>query len=86
MIKTYPYIVVLIRFIVGGVFIVASYDKILDPGNFARKISNYHVIPLGLENAIAIILPWVELFIGIGLIGSVLSKQILYLLELFVDF
>ena len=37
MIKTYPYIVVLIRFIVGGVFIVASYDKILDPGNFAYK-------------------------------------------------
>ena len=59
MIKTYPYIVVLIRFIVGGVFIVASYDKILDPGNFAREISNYHVIPFGLENTIAIILPWV---------------------------
>ena len=46
MIKTYPYIVVLIRFIVG-VFIVASYDKILDPGNFAREISNYHFIPFG---------------------------------------
>jgi len=74
MIKIYPYIVVLIRFIVGGVFIVASYDKILDPGNFAREISNYHVIPFGLENTIAIILPWVELFIGIGLIGGVFIK------------
>jgi uncharacterized membrane protein YphA (DoxX/SURF4 family) len=74
MIKTYPYIVVLIRFIVGGVFIVASYDKILDPENFAREISNYHVIPFGLENTIAIILPWVELLIGIGLIGGVFVK------------
>ena len=63
-----PVLILLIRVILGLVFIYASYDKILDPGNFARDIANYHIIPFGLENSIAIILPWIELFIGLGII------------------
>ena len=65
--KIYPYMDVLIRFIIGAIFIWASYDKIIDPGKFAREISNYHVVPFGLENIIAITLPWIELFIGVPL-------------------
>ena len=68
--KIYPYIDVLIRFIIGAIFIWASYDKIIDPGKFAREISNYRIIPFGLENIIAITLPWIELFIGFGLIAG----------------
>ncbi|MEE8341370.1 MAG: MauE/DoxX family redox-associated membrane protein, partial [Candidatus Neomarinimicrobiota bacterium] len=56
------------RILVGGVLIYASLDKIIDPGGFARAIDNYHIIPFGLENIMAIILPWLELFVGIGLI------------------
>ena len=69
--KIYPYMDVLIRFIIGGVFIWASYDKIIDPSKFSREISNYHIVPFGLENSIAIILPWLELIIGIGLITGI---------------
>ena len=61
---------ILLRFMIGGVFIWACHDKIIDPSKFAREISNYHVIPFGLENTIAIILPWLELFIGVGLIAG----------------
>ena len=61
----------LIRCIIGIVFLWACYSKILDPGNFSREIANYHAVPFGLENTIAIILPWVELFIGIGLIAGI---------------
>ena len=61
---------VLFRFMIGGVFIWACHDKIIDPSKFAREISNYHVIPFGLENTIAIFLPWLELFIGVGLIAG----------------
>ncbi len=56
------------RIIIGSVFIYASYDKILEPGQFARNISNYHIVPFGLENTVAIILPWLELIIGLGII------------------
>ena len=70
--KLHPWLIVLIRVLLGVIFIYASYDKILDPGNFARDIANYHIIPFGLENLIAIILPWLELFIGIGLIAGLM--------------
>jgi len=63
-----PYMNFLVRMIIGAVFIWASYDKIIDPEKFSREISNYHIVPFGLENTIAIILPWIELIIGIGLI------------------
>ena len=35
--------------VAGGLYTesLASYDKILDPWNFAREISNYHFIPFG---------------------------------------
>ena len=70
--KFYPWLIVLIRVLIGVIFIYASYDKVLDPGKFARDIANYHIIPFGLENLIAIILPWLELFIGIGLIAGLM--------------
>ena len=69
--KIHPVLILIIRFLLGLIFIYASYDKILDPGKFARDISNYHVVPFGLENTIAIILPWLELIIGLGIIGGV---------------
>ena len=62
------YLILIVRVLLGAVFLWASFDKIMDPSKFARDISNYHIIPFGLENIIAIILPWLEFFIGSGLI------------------
>ena len=45
-------VVLVARLILGGVFIYASIDKILNPGDFAKIINNYHVLPFGLENFI----------------------------------
>ena len=70
--KLHPWLIVLIRILLGIIFIYASYDKILDPGKFARDISNYHLIPMGFENLIALIIPWLELFIGIGLVAGLM--------------
>ena len=70
--KLYPWILLLIRFLLGVIFIYASLDKIIDPGEFARAIGNYHIIPFGLENLIALVIPWLELFIGIGLISGIM--------------
>ena len=80
------------RLVLGVVFIYASYDKILDPSKFARDISNYHFVPFGLENTVAIILPWLELFIGIGIVlgiyidGNTLLSAFLLLLFNFLIF
>ena len=66
------YLIVVVRILLGSVFLWASIDKIIDPSKFARDISNYHIIPFGLENIIAIVLPWLEFFIGSGLILGIL--------------
>ena len=90
--KINPYLILLIRCLLGLVFVYASYDKILDPGKFARDIANYHIVPFGLENSIAIILPWLELLIGAGIIlgifldGSVVLSGSVLILFIFMIF
>ena len=60
MTKVYPIFILITRILLGLIFIIASIDKIIDPAGFARDISNYHFVPFGFENIIAIILPWLE--------------------------
>ena len=80
------YFIICIRLILGSVFLWASFDKIIDPSSFAKNISNYHVVPFGLENTVAIILPWLEFFIGTGMIlgimvnGSIIISSSLLIL------
>ena len=80
------YLIVTTRIILGAVFLWASFGKILEPGDFARSISNYHIVPFGIENIVALILPWLELLIGMGLIlgimvdGSVQISAILLIM------
>jgi putative oxidoreductase len=77
------YLTLFFRIIIGAIFLWASIDKIIDPAKFARDISNYHIVPFGLENTIALILPWLEFFIGTGLLlgimvdGSILISSVL---------
>jgi uncharacterized membrane protein YphA (DoxX/SURF4 family) len=63
-----PWLGFVSRLIVGGVFIYASLDKIVQPDQFARIIFNYHLVPASLINAVALILPWVEFGAGLMLI------------------
>jgi uncharacterized membrane protein YphA (DoxX/SURF4 family) len=60
----------LIRLILGAVFVLASVDKIIHPAAFAQAIYNYQILPDVLINLTAIILPWLELLLGIMLIAG----------------
>jgi len=76
-----------IRLIVGGLFIYASIDKIVNPAEFAKQINNYHIVPFGLENTIALILPWLELVVGIGLIiGFYIEGSTMWIVLLLFSF
>ena len=59
-----------IRLILGAVFVLASVDKIIHPAAFAQAIYNYQILPDALINLTAIILPWLELLLGILLISG----------------
>lgn len=56
------------RLILGAIFIYASIDKIVHPEAFAKAVYNYQVLPDVLINVAAIVLPWLELFVGVALI------------------
>lgn len=59
------------RLILGSVFVYASIDKIYHPTAFAQIVYNYQVIPDALINITAIVLPWLELLLGILLIAGI---------------
>ena len=72
-----------IRWILGIIFIYASYDKILHPQAFALVVYNYQLLPEELINLTALILPWLELLLGVCLIthrliqGTIIISNIL---------
>ncbi len=65
----------LLRLIVGGIFIWAAVTKIADPLSFAQNIRNYRLVGQTLSFATAIILPWLELIAGICLIVGVFPRS-----------
>jgi len=73
------------RLFLGGVFVYASYDKIIHPVSFAEIVYNYQILPDGLLNLVALFLPWMELLVGLLLIlglwlpGAVLACNFLLL-------
>ena len=71
----------LLRFIVGGIFIYASLDKIAHPAQFAQAVYNYQILPGQLINLTALILPWLELIAGLCLICAVLEIPSLVILN-----
>jgi putative oxidoreductase len=71
----YSWVILLIRWIVGGAFIAAGVLKILDPAQFSASIANYRVLPHELNNLVAITLPWVEVIAGLALVGGLWPRS-----------
>ena len=69
------YLLLIIRIILGFIFIYAGAEKISDPEAFAISISNYRLLPTAAINFFAIILPWIELVAGILLIFGIAVKE-----------
>ena len=53
---------------VAVVFLAAALGKIGEAGPFARQIGYYRLLPFGLENVLAITLPWIELVAALALL------------------
>jgi len=66
-----PWLSLLVRVFIGGYFVVAAVPKIIEPLAFATSIMHYGLVPSWSVNAIALILAWLELIAGIGLIMGI---------------
>ena len=76
------WLLLLLRVIVGGVFIWAGALKIADSLGFAQSIENYQVVPHNLAFLIAVVLPWVEVLSGAFLIIGVFKRSSALLISL----
>ncbi|MCX6996385.1 MAG: DoxX family protein [Kiritimatiellaeota bacterium] len=56
------------RWIVGLVFLAACLPKLAAPQALALAIFRYHLLPHGMVNAAAILLPWLELTAAVALL------------------
>jgi hypothetical protein len=59
------------RLILAGIFIYASLDKIAHPAAFAKDVYNYQILPDALINLTALVLPWLEMFLGLCLLAGI---------------
>ena len=79
-----------LRLIVGGIFIYASLDKIADPYTFSKAISSYKFSSLlglsALDNILALILPWLELVLGLFLILGIYTDEVINFIILLMVF
>ena len=66
--KRQPALALLLRFVLGGLLIVAGALKLRAPVAFATEIANYQLFP-GVAPYLAAVLPAIEIVLGAGLLG-----------------
>lgn len=71
---THPWLTIRVQLALGAIFVVAAWPKIADPPSFAHMIYNYRILPGGLVNLAALVMPWVELLAGLALILGVWTR------------
>ena len=69
-----PVLTLLVRLSIGGFFLYAAVPKIVEPLAFATSISHYGLMPNWSINAMALVLPWLELIAGVGLVIGYRTK------------
>lgn len=69
------WLTVRVQFVLAAFFVVAGFFKIADPPGFAHEIHNYGLVPGALVNAMALILPWLEVLTGLALFLGVARRS-----------
>lgn len=58
----------------GLIFVLAALSKLGDLRSFALEIHNFRVVPIAMENLVAMTLPWIELVTALALIVGVRAR------------
>lgn len=59
------------RLFIGGMFLFAGGMKVLDPHGFAQAVSNYRLLPEATVSLCAVVLPWIEIIVGLSLLVGI---------------
>jgi putative oxidoreductase len=76
-ILTHPKTLFSVRLLLGIVFLISSFGKILDPQSFAENLVAYQLIPSPQwVKYIAVTFPWVEWFCGVFLLLGIFTRSV----------
>lgn len=64
-------VVLVVRVVLGCIFIASSLSKIRQPYDFLGSIYGFELVGPKMGILVAMVLPWLELFVGICLVGGV---------------
>lgn len=70
-----PTIILVIRTFIGVLFIFYGVAKVADPSHFANEIGNYDMMPEIIVQLMALIIPWIELIVGLFLLFGVYQNE-----------
>ena len=74
-----------LRFVIGGLFFYAAFEKVLHPAAFAMAVRGYKLIPFSLSNLFAIAVSWSEIVAATFLILGILNYAIPFALFPFAE-
>lgn len=69
--RGHSWVAFVIRLYLASVFLAACFHKILHPEIFAMDVATYQFLPLWSVNSFALVVPWVELVVGVMLVAGV---------------
>jgi putative oxidoreductase len=68
-------VITICRLMLAAIFLAAALGKIANPKEFSDSVAAYRMLPITWVNIIAIVLPWVELVIGLALVSGIQTRQ-----------
>jgi uncharacterized membrane protein YphA (DoxX/SURF4 family) len=69
------YLTLLFRIILAGIFLVSSYGKLVDIERYSvDAIYNFAILPMWLARPFGLVMPFIELLVGLGLLFGVLTR------------
>lgn len=71
---SHPWLTVRTQAALGLFFVVAALPKVVDPPAFAHMIYNYRLVPGPLVNPMALVMPWLELLLGLALLTGIWAR------------
>jgi uncharacterized membrane protein YphA (DoxX/SURF4 family) len=68
------YVLFAIRIVLGSIFILAAIGKIPEGAKFVDVVTGYGILPWELAKAYGLVLPWLELVLGVCLVIGILPR------------
>lgn len=78
----HPIFTLLLRLMLGFMFLYSGVSKLVHPATFAEAVSNYQILPHALINIFAILVPWLETLSGLAVLTGIFLRGGAFLLAL----